>query len=213
MKPIYDSWDKDYKSVFGALRQGETCRFSIRLPKDVTPDFPPVLVLFRTGFKERFLSMQLSAEEDDCNVYSTEYKARYSDVHYYYFSYTVGGIRRYIKKVNCHESNLDSGDLFQLTVYGKEYETPDFLKGGVMYQIFPDRFNFSGEEKNIKRTDLQIQSDWYNCPEWRPNEHGEITNTDFFKGDLDGFYGLLIQIWEAYELTPFKKAKVVNTGA
>lgn len=36
---------------------------------------------------------------------------------------------------------------------------------------------------------------------------------DFFVGDLDGFYGLLIQIWEAYELTPFKKAKVVNTGA
>ena len=36
---------------------------------------------------------------------------------------------------------------------------------------------------------------------------------DFFKGDLDGLYGLLIQIWEAYELTPFKKAKVVNTGA
>lgn len=36
---------------------------------------------------------------------------------------------------------------------------------------------------------------------------------DFFVGDLDGFYGLLINIWEAYELTPFKKAKVVNTGA
>lgn len=36
---------------------------------------------------------------------------------------------------------------------------------------------------------------------------------DFFVGDLDGLYGLLIAIWEAYELTPFKKAKVVNTGA
>ena len=36
---------------------------------------------------------------------------------------------------------------------------------------------------------------------------------DYFTGDIDGFYGLLIQIWEAYELTPFKKAKVVNTGA
>lgn len=35
----------------------------------------------------------------------------------------------------------------------------------------------------------------------------------FFVGDLDGLYGLLIQIWEAYELTPFKKAKVVSTGA
>ena len=36
---------------------------------------------------------------------------------------------------------------------------------------------------------------------------------DLFVGDLDGLYGLLIAIWEAYELTPFKKAKVVNTGA
>lgn len=34
-----------------------------------------------------------------------------------------------------------------------------------------------------------------------------------FVGDLDGFYGLLVQIWEAYDLTPFKKAKVVSTGA
>lgn len=36
---------------------------------------------------------------------------------------------------------------------------------------------------------------------------------EFFVGDIDGLYGLLIAIWEAYELTPFKKAKVVNTGA
>lgn len=36
---------------------------------------------------------------------------------------------------------------------------------------------------------------------------------DFFKGDLDGLYGLLVQVWEVYELTPFKKAKVASTGA
>jgi len=36
---------------------------------------------------------------------------------------------------------------------------------------------------------------------------------EFFRGDLDGLYGLLIAVWEAYDLTPFKKAKVVNTGA
>lgn len=36
---------------------------------------------------------------------------------------------------------------------------------------------------------------------------------EFFRGDLDGLYCLLIAVWEAYELTPFKKAKVVNTGA
>jgi hypothetical protein len=36
---------------------------------------------------------------------------------------------------------------------------------------------------------------------------------DYFVGDIDGFYGLLVQIWEAYELTPFAKAKTLSTGS
>lgn len=35
---------------------------------------------------------------------------------------------------------------------------------------------------------------------------------DLFVGDIDGLYGLLSQIWEVYELTPFKKARTVNSG-
>ena len=55
-----------------------------------------------------------------------------------------------------------------------------------MYQIFPDRFYFSGERKNITRTDLTINENWYSQPKWWPNEQGEITNNDFFMGDLKG---------------------------
>lgn len=55
-----------------------------------------------------------------------------------------------------------------------------------MYQILPDRFNFSGEEKNLTRTDFQRNTDWYALPQWWPNENGEITNSDFFMGDLKG---------------------------
>jgi len=33
-----------------------------------------------------------------------------------------------------------AGDLWQLTAYDKDFHTPDWLAGGVMYQIFPDRF-------------------------------------------------------------------------
>lgn len=35
---------------------------------------------------------------------------------------------------------------------------------------------------------------------------------DLFNGDIDGLYGLLLALWEAYELTPFKTAKAQNTG-
>ncbi|MBQ8297919.1 MAG: glycoside hydrolase family 13 protein [Ruminococcus sp.] len=193
MKPIYDSWDLNYKSIFGAVKQGETCRFSIRLPKDVVPDFPPVLVLFRTGFKERFLHMNPDEEqnEDDCIVYSTEYKARYSDVHYYYFSYTAGGIRHYIKKINCHEGNLDHGDLFQLTVHAADYKTPDFLKGGVMYQIFPDRFCKSGKVHEDIPYGRVLREDWGGTPYYKPDENGHVWNNDYFGGDFAGIQSKL----------------------
>lgn len=191
MKPIYDTWNMNYKSVFGAIRQFETCRFSIRLPKDTIPDFPPVLVLFRTGFKERFLPMNRTAEEEDCYVYTTEYNARYSDVHYYYFSYTCGGVRYYIKKVNCHEGSIDGGDMFQLTVYGKDYKTPEFLKGGVMYQIFPDRFCKSGKAHENIPSDRVLREDWDGTPFYKPDSSGHVWNNDYFGGDFAGIQSKL----------------------
>ena len=191
MKPVYDTWHLSYKSIFGAIRQYETCRFSIRLAKDIRPDFPPVLVLFRTGFKERFIPMDVSGEEQDCFVYSCEYNPRYSDVHYYYFSYTSGGIRHYIKKINSHIGAEQEGELFQLTVYENDYETPDFLKGGVMYQIFPDRFCKSGKvHENIPEGRV-LRDDWGGTPYYRPDHNGHVWNNDYFGGDFAGIQSKL----------------------
>ena len=78
MKPIYDTWNLNYKSIFGAIKRAETCNFSVRLPKNISLDFPPVLVLFRTGFKERFLNMELTEETDEYNQYTTSYIPRYT---------------------------------------------------------------------------------------------------------------------------------------
>lgn len=191
MRPIYDTWHLSYKSIFGAVRQFQTCRFTIRLPKDIHPDFAPVLVLFRTGFKDRFLNMNDVTEEDDCVAYSTEYEARYSDVHYYYFSYCEGGVRHYIKKCSAHEGAIDNGGLFQLTVYSDTYETPDFLKGGIMYQIFPDRFCRSGKPKENIPEGRVVRDDWGGTPWYRPDENGHVWNNDYFGGDLAGIQSKL----------------------
>ena len=186
MKPLYDTWDPMYKSIFGAVRQYETCRFTIRLPKNVRPDYSPVLVLFRTGFKERFITMNSVEEEEDCIAYSAEYNARYTDVHFYYFSYTEGGTRHYIKRINIHEGGLDAGEMFQLTVYNSTYETPDFLKGGVMYQIFPDRFCNSGKPKENIPEGRILRDDWGGTPLYKPDENGHVWNNDYFGGDFEG---------------------------
>ncbi len=187
MRKMFDSWSLKYKKPFGAVKRGEQCEFRIRLPKDIVLDFPPVpvLVVFRTGYKETFLAMNLESEEDNYNVYLARYTPQNVGVHYYYFSYKQNGTRNYIKKTACHESSLNVGDLYQLTVYDEEYQTPEFLKGGVMYQIFPDRFYNSGKEHEVPYGRV-LRENWGDTPFYRPDENGHVWNNDYFGGDLDG---------------------------
>lgn len=186
MSHLYDSWDANYKTPFGAIKKGKVCYFQIHLPKEVHPDYSPCLVLFRTGFKERFINMFLIKEEDDCMVWGCGFIPNYVGVHYYYFAYTLNRQRFYIKKTAGHIGNLNDGDLFQLTVYSEDYDTPDFLKGGVMYQIFPDRFAKSGKvHENIPEGRV-LREDWGGTPQYKPDENGHVWNNDYFGGDLAG---------------------------
>ena len=73
---------------------------------------------------------------------------------------------------------------FLLLVSSSEYQTPSWFKGGVMYQIFPDRFYKQGTMPNIKR---RIQrEDWGGLPSYKPNQLGKVLNNDFFGGNLKG---------------------------
>jgi 4-alpha-glucanotransferase len=186
MQAIYDSWDESYKSKFGSLKRNEECTFTIKIPKDTAIDSPPVMVLFRTGFKERFLKMFRSNEDENAVYYSSVYSAQFVGVHYYYFTLTIHGQRRFIKKIDAHKGAIADGGLFQLTVYDENYKTPSFLKGGIMYQIFPDRFCKSGKKHENVPSDRVIRGDWGGTPYYKPDANGHVWNNDYFGGDLDG---------------------------
>ncbi|HHX57890.1 MAG TPA: glycoside hydrolase family 13 protein [Clostridiales bacterium] len=196
MKKIYDSWDSSYKSSFGAMKTGQCCDFSIRIPHDMNLDFAPVMVIFRTGFKERFLTMTETAVESDCTVYTTSFVPKHTGIHYYYFAMTIDGTRKFIKSVSKHNAILDGDSLFQLTVYADDFVTPDFLKGGVMYQIFPDRFCKSGKEHENVPNDRIIRNDWDGIPYYRPDQNGHVWNNDYFGGDLEGIRSKLPYLLE-----------------
>ncbi|MFR2345283.1 MAG: glycoside hydrolase family 13 protein, partial [Acutalibacteraceae bacterium] len=91
-----------------------------------------------------------------------------------------------LKKDIGGEARSGGSEDWQLTVYAADFKTPDWLAGGVLYQIFPDRFCSSGEKKQDVPYGRTMHGDWYEQPEWRPNAAGEITNSDFFGGDLKG---------------------------
>lgn len=72
---------------------------------------------------------------------------------------------------------------FQLSIYKSSYKTPNWLKGGFIYQIFPDRFNKSTIKEYKQKP---IMRAWGEMPFYKPNEKGKILNNDFFGGNFKG---------------------------
>ncbi len=83
-----------------------------------------------------------------------------------------------------HET--DAPRAWQITTYAADYKTPEYLRHGVMYQIFPDRFyKGKGNIKNIPK-DRIIHENTSDIPVWKPNEQGKILNNDYYGGNLKG---------------------------
>ena len=75
---------------------------------------------------------------------------------------------------------------FLMLVYKKNFSTPSWFHGRVMYQIFVDRF-FCGEGEVGTRNDVIMNSDWENgVPQYVEHQGESIKNNMFFGGNLWG---------------------------
>lgn len=83
------------------------------------------------------------------------------------------------------EGEPQGEERFQLLIYEKREVYPEFFRGGIAYQIFPDRFFRAGHEE--LKPDARLNSDWYHgTPEYfRPGDKN-FKNNMFFGGDLPG---------------------------
>lgn len=101
---------------------------------------------------------------------------------YFYRFYADG--RKIGKDVCGFGAEGEHTDDFQLLVYKSGTKAPRGFHGGVMYQIFPDRFaraeGFGNADGKRLRTDI------YGTPDYLPDENGKIKNDDFFGGNFEG---------------------------
>lgn len=187
MSCIYNSRNLKYKSPFGAVEVDTKIRFTIELPLEFS--YSQVYICFYDN--DHFSKdIELSKDESTNNKikYTCYFTPQNANILFYYFKIQNNSSITYIHK-NANGTGYLShnyGPDFQLTVFQKNLKTPDFVKGGIYYQIFPDRFFYSGEKKKNVPTDRVLRSDWGNMPYFLPNKQGKILNKDYFCGDLKG---------------------------
>ena len=181
----FDSRNTLYKSKFGAVASGETLKLRLLLHADakVTDAF---LCLRRDGENINRIKLEAGEWYDAYRAYECDI-ALNTGLYFYCFCYQSEYGEFYVTAI---ENNVgivsNEGKWWQLTCYDRDYKTPDWVKGGLIYQIFPDRFFNSGKDKKGVPEDRFLAHDWGKQPEYRQNGGGCSLSKDFYGGDLEG---------------------------
>ena len=123
--------------------------------------------------------------------YGASFTPPHAGLYWYWFTFdTADGPRFCARGYGGRCEVLDSmGDRFQLTVYDPSYRPPRWFGEGITYNIFPDRFCRDRDPVQPEGEGIAprvMHENWDDLPVYRPDEHGEILNNDFFGGTLRG---------------------------
>lgn len=183
----YNSRLEFHKNIFGAIREGCTVCLRVILPRDMQCSAVR-LVWHRDGDSENKIPFEWDCMQGNSEEWwRVNFTPETPGLYWYHFEYDIP----FGKGNIYHTSNgvgkfSGTGNDWQLTVYSKDFTTPDNFRGGVIYQIFPDRFNKADISLNNIPNDRILREDWGGQPEWEPNSDGKVLNNDYFCGNLKG---------------------------
>ena len=186
MRILYDSKKLCHKAPFGTLTPGQTCDLQIHVPMTVGAVRVDCCIDTREGQEVLCVPMTLAEQRGAYGVYRGSFALEKCGLYFYFFRVhkTDSSFRLY--KVG-DQTNMESGDLWQVSCVPQDFTTPDWAKGAVIYQVFPDRFHKAGTcDLTGKLQPYMIHENWYEEVQWRPTPEGLVLNNDFYGGNFRG---------------------------
>ena len=186
MKGIYLNYNTPVKS-------GEKLKITLRIKNDYG-FASDVRVLFnrygqKPGEEANFeLSFKKDLSDKNYSTFCGEIALNSLGYHTFYISLKINGIQKSIFYssqedgpilVGNIQSNLEFWKCFS---YLKTFTTPDWVKGGIMYQIFVDTFYCKDPSESMKSKLVS----WDTFPKWKPDSDGVYRNDQYYGGNIKG---------------------------
>ncbi len=182
----FDSKCEKYKTPFGAIAGGESIMLSAYALRSEILEVN-LVVFSEYEQSESKYPMLWESRELDYDKYSVSLSVSCkSGIFWYFFEFrdVCGNIGYWGKYGETRDKNCVAA--YQLTVYSKDYKTPDWFSRGVTYHIFVDRFMRSTTSNPITRDDyFYVHENISDTPMYKPN-NGVVENRDIYGGNLDG---------------------------
>jgi len=152
------------------------------------------MLIERDGCQRQEIPFNVCSEYAQDDVYKASLDLRKlcapfnSGLFFYKLRFDVGSQYYYTNSLNNTDFAFSTNEerSFCMLVHEKDFKTPQWAAGGIMYHIFVDRF-FEGSKKMPLREDAHRNNDWENgIPEYAPYPGAHLENNEFFGGNLWG---------------------------
>ncbi len=182
----FDSRNPLYRNIAGAVAAGQAVRLRLLLHFDARVTAAYLIIRKDDNSYKREIPLYPAETLDSYRFWECEI-ALEEGLYWYSFKYESLYGEFFVTKCAHSIGHVSSeGKEWQQTVYNKNFSTPDWLAGGLIYQIFPDRFYSSKAKKNGIPEDRYIVTDWRKQPEFRQNNTACCLGNDYYGGDLAG---------------------------
>lgn len=188
MEEIFNSHNEFHRYPLGAITDRESIHFKIVLKRDLKCRAARLIAIDDETQQKHELSMFWCKDfGNGKEAWECDFLPDKVGLFWYIFEIdTDFGTKRIAKSNFSSAKILDLNTDYlswQITVYDKKFTTPDWLSGGIIYQIFPDRFFYSGEKKENVPSDRVLKRRW---GEDFLKEKSEDINNCYYGGDLKG---------------------------
>lgn len=186
MRILFNSKETQFKDPFGTLVPGQSCTLRIHIPSTVQATKTECLIRRVDGSHAMTVNLGYQMKRGAYDIFGGKFSFSETGLYYYFFHITTrGGSFRLYKCGD--DTNMEAGDLWQVSCVPADHTVPEWAMGGTMYQIFPDRFFRSGKCcLDGKLEPYTVHESWDEEVQWRPTPDGKVLNNDFFGGNFRG---------------------------
>ena len=186
MRILYDSRKLCHKTPFGTLTPERYCTMTVHVPSAVKTTMVSCIINREDGSHAMNADLPYKETQGPYDIFQGTFRVEYPGLYFYYFyiSHQSGGFRLFKQG---DQTNMEAGDMWQLSCVPADFTTPDWAKGAVIYQVFPDRFNRAGNvDLTGKLEPYTLHKYWHEDVSWQPTAEGIVLNNDFYGGNFKG---------------------------
>ena len=186
MRILYDSQKQIHKTPFGTLVPGQECTLHVHIPVQVGTVAARCEFFHENSAPAWSFPMTKSGIRGAYEIYECKFSLPRTGLFFYHFVIEKPDSSFRLFKYG-NDTNMESGAQWQLSCVPADFTTPDWAKGAVIYQVFPDRFYKQGKcDLTGKLEPYTVHENWDEEVSWQPTAEGLVLNNDFYGGNFRG---------------------------